>query len=418
MTSDKDKIEKVVRTIADARAMAVTVLPPDINESDTDFKVVYTHPAGDRKIGRSERVKDKIGPQIRFGLGAVRGVGGSALETLFEARAAGGPFVDLFDFASRVDAKKINKSVLEALVQCGAFDSTLGKQGVSRARAFASIDTALERSRAASRDRDTGQTNLFGLFDAAAPTEESREGDALRRRLRRGHAVGSPRDAGARAAVARLLRVGAPAGALPEGGVGALARFDASPASACSTMDDWAIVRLAGMVGGYREKMFKDGGGKVAFFELEDLSGRVTVKVRGTSIDTYAAVLNAGEPVLLTGKVSFPRRDEDAPEEPEDGPREPTIFLNEAHLLVDAVKAEAKALAIRLDTTRTGEAELGKMAEVLSGAMGSCPVMLHMALAGGAEVVLSLGNDFRVEVSDLLFSGLEKIFGEQVAELR
>ncbi|HEY2510347.1 MAG TPA: DNA polymerase III subunit alpha, partial [Polyangiaceae bacterium] len=76
MTSDKEKIEKVVRTIADARAMGITVLPPDINESDTDFKVVYTHPEGNRKIGRSERVRDACGPQIRFGLGAVRGVGG------------------------------------------------------------------------------------------------------------------------------------------------------------------------------------------------------------------------------------------------------------------------------------------------------------------------------------------------------
>ena len=415
MTSDKEKIEKVVRTIADARAMGMTVLPPDINESDTDFKVVYTHPAGDRKIGRSERVKDKCGPQVRFGLGAVRGVGGAALETIFDARRDGGPFGDMFDLAARVDAKKFNKSVLEALVQCGAFDLTLAKQGVSRARAFASIDVALERSRAASRDRDTGQSNLFGLFDAAVSKDAKarlsagdyadtlpwdRRETLVRERQSLGFYVsGHPLE--------RYLK-----------GQSALARFDAHPVAECATMDDWAVVRLAGMVEGYREKMFKDGGGKVAFFELEDLSGRVTVKVRGTSIDTYAHVLTAGEPILVTGKVSFPRRDEDAPEEPEEGPREPTIFLNEAHLLVDAVKAEAKALAIRVDTTKTGEAELTKMAGVLSGAKGSCPVMLHMALAGGAEVVLALGKDFRVEVSDPLFSGLERIFGEQVAELR
>src|SRR5471030_1661999 len=58
MTSDKEKIDKVVRTIADARAMKVTVLPPDVNESDTDFMVVYTHPDGNRKLKRSERVQD------------------------------------------------------------------------------------------------------------------------------------------------------------------------------------------------------------------------------------------------------------------------------------------------------------------------------------------------------------------------
>ncbi|HTG53936.1 MAG TPA: DNA polymerase III subunit alpha, partial [Gemmatimonadaceae bacterium] len=97
LTSDKDRIDKVVRTIADARAMGVTVLPPDVNESDTDFKVVYTHPNGDRRARREERVKDSCGPQIRFGMGAVRGVGGAALETIFEARKEGGPFADMFD---------------------------------------------------------------------------------------------------------------------------------------------------------------------------------------------------------------------------------------------------------------------------------------------------------------------------------
>ncbi|MBC7052205.1 DNA polymerase III subunit alpha, partial [Salmonella enterica subsp. enterica serovar Enteritidis] len=114
MTSDKEKIDKVVRTIADARAMGVTVLPPDVNESDIDFKVVYTHPAGNKRPQRGDRnavAKDPCGPQIRFGLGAVRGLGEAALEALLEARKEGGPFADLFDFASRVDAKRINKGV-------------------------------------------------------------------------------------------------------------------------------------------------------------------------------------------------------------------------------------------------------------------------------------------------------------------
>ena len=180
----KDRIEKVVRTIADARAMGVTVLPPDVNESDTDFKVVYTHPDGSKPRRRADRIKDALGPQIRFGLGAVRGLGGAALEAVFEARADG-PFRDLFDLAARIDATRVNRAVFEALVQCGAFDATLQERGVSRARAFAGVDVALERSRAASRDREAGQTNLFGLFDAApkarsgAATSEARSGTVL-----------------------------------------------------------------------------------------------------------------------------------------------------------------------------------------------------------------------------------------------
>jgi DNA polymerase-3 subunit alpha len=201
-------------------------------------------------------------------------------------------------------------------------------------------------------------------------------------------------------------------------GGAALARFDVAPTSDCAGMQHWAVVRLAGMVEGYREKMFKDGGGKIAFFELEDLSGRVTVKVRGNQIDTYANVLTGGEPVLITGKVSFPRRDEDADPEAEEGPREPTIFLNEAQLLVDVVKADTKSIAIRVDTSKADEKSLTRMADVLASAKGECPVTLYLALDGGAEAVLALGKGFRVEVSDPLFAGLERVFGEQVAELR
>ncbi len=411
LTSDKDRIDKVVRTIADARSMGITVLPPDVNESDMDFKVVYTHPEGNKERRRTDKMKDRLGPQIRFGLGAVRGVGESALDTLFEARAAGGPFADLFDFGSRVDAKRINKGVLEALVQCGAFDSTLPR-GTSRARAFASIEVALERSRSASRDRERGQANLFGLFDAAkgksdgggaseylpCPPWDRQEALVREQRALGFYVSGHP--------LQRYIR-----------GSQALAKLGATPADACNTTADWTVVRLAGMVEGYRERVFKDGGGKIAFFELEDLSGRVNVKVRGASIDTYAHVLTAGMPVLVTGKVSFPHRGDDAPEESEET-REATILLNEVIPLIDAVKSDTSALAIRLPLETTTDRELEQVRALLVESRGDCPVSLQLSSGDGTEALFSLGSSYRVEVGDPLFSGLEKIFGAQVAELR
>jgi DNA polymerase-3 subunit alpha len=142
------------------------------------------------------------------------------------------------------------------------------------------------------------------------------------------------------------------------------------------------------------------------------------VKVRGSQIDTYAAVLTSGDPVLVTGKVSFPRRDDDAPEEAEDGPREPTLFLNEAVPLIDAVRADTRGVAIRLFTDRTTEDDLQRVAQLLSGGRGECPVSIVLALPDGAEAVLALGKSHKVEVTDALLGGLERIFGEQVAELR
>ena len=166
LTTDKDKIEKVVRTIAEARAWGAEVLPPDINASATDFTVDYAFVDGKAPKKKRSKLNDPYGPRIRFGLGAVRGVGGAALESVFEVRKQGGPFQDLFDFASRVDGRKLNRGVLEALVQCGAFDSVCEPNGIHRARAYAAVERALERARSATRDRESGQASLFGLFDA------------------------------------------------------------------------------------------------------------------------------------------------------------------------------------------------------------------------------------------------------------
>jgi DNA polymerase-3 subunit alpha len=406
LTSDKDRIEKVVRTIADARAMGVTVLPPDVNESGTDFKVVYTRPNGQ---GRERG--DPLGAQIRFGLGAVRGLGGAALDAVFEARRDG-PFRDLFDLAARVDAKRVNKGVFEALVQCGAFDSTLQAQGVSRARAFVSIDVALERSRAASRDREAGQTTLFGLFDAApkqfaaAPTVgdyvhcepwDRRELLVRERQALGFYVSGHPLE--------RYLK-----------GEAGLAKLGAAPIAACAAMEDWAHTKIVGMVEGYRERIFKEGG-KAAFFDLEDLTGRVNVKMRAREIELYAHLLTGGEPVLVIGKVSFPQRAEDG-EDDLDAPREPTILMSEVKPLAEAVRADTRSIAIRVRAERTRAADLAGLARVLSAARGSVPVALHLSFDGGAEAVLALGDGWRVDVGDALLSGIERIFGEQVAELR
>jgi DNA polymerase-3 subunit alpha len=296
-------------------------------------------------------------------------------------------------------------------VQCGAFDTSLGERAVSRARAFASIDIALERSRAASRDREAGQTTLFGLFDAA-PQESPSDG--------RPPSAGDYVDCEAWDRRELLVRERQSLGFYVSGHpleryVGA--KLGASPIAECQGMDDWAQVKLAGMVEGYRERIFKDGGGKAAFFELEDLSGRVNVKMRAREIEQYAHVLTGGEPVLIEGKVSFPQRTEEEAEEAE-GPREPTILLYGARPLADAVRADVRAIAIRIRGESARASELAGLARVLAAAKGSCPVALHVGFASGAEAVLSLGESWRVDVSDALLSGIERVFGEQVAELR
>ena len=409
LTADKDKIDKVVRTIAEARAWGVSVLPPDINASALDFTVVYQHPEGRGPARGPGKLRDRYGPQIRFGLGAVRGVGEAALETVFEARNAGGPFVDLFDFAARVDAKRLNKGVLESLVQCGAFDSALGPIGVTRGRAYAAIDRVLERSRSSSRDRERGQTTLFGMFDAASSkggdgqaqtaTDEYPtviEWDRLEL-LRREKAA-----LGCYVSGHPLLRYG-----------NKLSRLGAISSVKVAAEAPWTMVSVAGMVEGWQEKIFKGGsGGKAAFFEIEDMFGRVKAKLRGDRIDTYAPILTAGEAVLVTGKVSFPMTDEASDEE-----KEPTLLVDSAEPLSDAVLKATRSLSIRLSAERTAKSQLEALRDLLRDSPGPCPVELVLELPGGAEAVMALDGT-RVTPSDLVLSGLERMFGTTVAELR
>lgn len=408
LTADKDKIDKVVRTIAEARAWGVSVLPPDINASALDFSVVYQFPEGRGPARGPGKLRDRLGPQIRFGLGAVRGLGQAALETVFEARDAGGPFRDLFDFAARVDAKRLNKGVLEALVQCGAFDSVLGPKGVTRGRAYAAIDRALERSRSSSRDRERGQTTLFGMFDAVSEKREGEqttstdeyptviEWDRLEA-LRREKAA-----LGCYVSGHPLLRYG-----------NKLSRLGAIASVKVAAEAAWSMASVAGMVEGWQEKLFKGGaGGKAAFFEVEDMYGRVKAKLRGDRIDTYAPILTSGEPVLVTGKVSFPMSDDATDEE-----KEPTLLVDSAEPLSDAVLKATRSLSIRLAAERTAKSQLEALRDLLRESPGSCPVELVLELPGGAEAVLALDGT-RVTPSDLVLSGLERMFGTTVAELR
>jgi DNA polymerase-3 subunit alpha len=335
-------------------------------------------------------------------------VGEGALDAVLEARTEGGSFRDLFDLSQRVDARKLNKGMLEALVQAGALDSTAAGSGVSRAQIFAAIDRALERSRTATRDREAGQTTLFAMLDArkdnAAPLAEGyfeTEPWDLRDTLQREkqalgfYVSGHPLD-----------RYGHE-----------LSRFDVVRVLDLANQDQWAKVRVAGTVEGYRERTFRSGG-KVAFFQLEDLSGGVTVKVREKLIERHAELLTGGEPILVTGKVTYPQQAEDAAEDFDSGPKEPSVLLDEAVPLAEAIRAETRSVAIRLREASTRPEQIDELSRVLRASPGSCPVQLIIETDEGAEAVLALGRELSVEPSDAMLASLERLFGTKVAELR
>ncbi|SDF18252.1 DNA polymerase III subunit alpha [Terriglobus roseus] len=147
LTSETSKPENVVKYIQECREMGITVLPPDVQISDANFT-----PSGDA---------------IRFGLAAIKNVGGNAIETIVSSRnklkqEGKSGFSSLWDFCEQVELRLLNKRVLESLIKAGAMDS-FGP----RARVFAAVDKAMERAQKSQRDAASGQSGLFGLFDAS-----------------------------------------------------------------------------------------------------------------------------------------------------------------------------------------------------------------------------------------------------------
>ncbi len=161
LTTELGNAEKVAHFIAECEAMGLTVLGPDINESRETFTPVLT--AG---VGAS------TGSSIRFGLAGIKGVGESAAQKIISEREKNGPFIDFDDFIRRVDAKALNKRVLEHLVKTGAFDFS----GASRKRLFDGIDAALAAASSQARDRAAGQNTFLDMLAEPPPAPRKAKG--------------------------------------------------------------------------------------------------------------------------------------------------------------------------------------------------------------------------------------------------
>ena len=150
LTSDMQNTDKVVTFFEECREMGLELVLPDVNQSQFGFTV-------------NEQ------DAIVYGLGAVKGVGEGPIAAIIEARQAAGPFRDLFDFVERVDPRKLNKRVLEALVRCGAFDNL--EHSVGRAVLMASIEDAMKSAGQSVANEAAGMMDLFGEAEESADTD-------------------------------------------------------------------------------------------------------------------------------------------------------------------------------------------------------------------------------------------------------
>ncbi|MEK6776046.1 MAG: DNA polymerase III subunit alpha [bacterium] len=364
ISSDMDNTDKVVQYISECRERGIEVLPPDLNESNMDFTVV--------------------GNKIRFGLAAVKNVGGSAIEEILKARETGVPFKSIFDFCERADLKKVNKRVIEGLIKCGAFDST----GAKRSQLMEVFERAMEMNHKAQRDRELGQGSLFGIggnehsyeTEVSLPEiEEWHENELLRHEKESlgFYISGHP--------LARCT--------------GEIRKFTNSDTARIRELGENAEVSLCGVISACKKKVTRRGD-KMAVLTLEDLQGVTEVLVFPKVYEKTQDILESDLPVLIKGRI---KKDE----------KGVSIISEEVTLLKDIRKREAKRVDIRLSSTGLNDEHLSRIRDVLMQHKGGCDVYLHIVVPNHSEAVISVGNDIRVSPSDRMIMDIESIAGNR-----
>jgi DNA polymerase III alpha subunit len=269
MSSELDRTDAVVKFIGEAKQMGIEVLPPDVNESNMYFSVV--------------------GPNIRFGLGAVKGVGEGAVESILIARQKIGRFTSLLGFCEEVDLRACNKKVLEALVKSGSFDFV----GLTRKALFDQLDSTADSAQRTKDEKERGQNSLFGMFAAAAP--------AVSMQLR--NTPEWPEDERLRYEKETLgfYITGHPLSKFNE----ELKLFaNAATDSLYKHIDE--VVNIGGIVSQIKKSKIKKGpneGKMMAKFFLDDQAGSVEVVVFSDLYAKYMRWLDNGVAVLVTATV-------------------------------------------------------------------------------------------------------------------
>ncbi|HEX4014246.1 MAG TPA: DNA polymerase III subunit alpha [Candidatus Cybelea sp.] len=340
MTSVKDKTDKLVEYIEESKKLGIEVLPPDVNESLVDFAVV--------------------GGSIRFGLAAIKGVGEAAVRGIIAARDRDGRFTDLFDLVSRVDAKHVNRRVLEALIKCGALDSTSG----NRSQKLGALDAAVELAARTTRDAELGQVSLFGasasdapvlaprLPNVAAPT--TREMLTWERETLGIFVSGHPL-----AEIAPALR-----------------RTGAVPMKELNDLQDDAAVTIAGTVTSVRRTLTKSGQ-QLLVAQLADMTGFCDVVLFSKIYTTYAHLFEDDAILVVKGRLRFRERPGGAPG---DEPRvELSVAANEVSNFVPPPATVTRTGARGWHVEVTHREQIDHLARLIDEWPGEVPVVMHVA---------------------------------------
>lgn len=261
LSADIDNTDKIARSINECRGMGIEVLPPDINQSGQEFKVV--------------------GNSIRFGIEAVKGVGASAIESILKSRNTDGSFTSVENFLERVDQRKVNKKVVESLIKAGAFDSL----GISRAGAMELANRFFNGSSRNYAIRALGQQSIFGGIkeETTENLQEWSETELLRHEKEAlgFYITGHPLTKYA----TELENVGA------------------KKTSELEELEDRKEVMIGGMLRDIKRIQTKSKAEIMAYCTLEDAEGSIEVIVFPELYRNRLSLLQKDTPLLIKGAV-------------------------------------------------------------------------------------------------------------------
>lgn len=368
LTEDMGNTDKVVKNINEVRSQGISVLPPDINASQHNFTV---HEGA-----------------IRFGLGAVKGTGQAALEAVLEARQDG-PFASLGDFCERVDLRRVNKKVMEALVKCGAFDAF----GEHRAQLLAALETMVPYGQRRQKQRQEAQNSLFGAEGMEAFREQEpplpqvapwsdREKLAHEKECLGFFITGHP--------LARYAET--------------IRRWGSCSSAEIGHKSDRAEVQLCGMVNGIKETRTKKGD-RMAFVTLEDQEGTLEVLVFPEAYKQAAELLQGDEPIWVQGTLDKGQ------------PDQPKILASQIEPLSAIQARQTQQVKLRLEGAALAGSEQEQLQQLLKQYQGGTQVFLTLAPAPDYEVDIELPQEFWVDPGHDMVEAAQRLLGARAVTL-
>jgi len=364
LTSEAGNTDKTVKYINEARGMSISILPPDVNESDLYFT--------------------PIGEAIRFGLAAIKNVGENTAKAIRESRLAQGEFHSLYEFCERIESRFLNKRVFESLIKSGAVDS-LG----SRESMMASVDDAVAALQRATRVRESGQHGLFGTAAAPAPLAfEMREAEPWSEEER---------------LASEYAMLGFYVSGHP------LAKY-------ASRLQELKTVSLAEIEGQRNGKEVAVGvlivgvrpmrsrkGARWAIYTLQDMTGVQELLAFPESFAKLENMLKPGTPLLLKARVQVE----------EAGTR---LSLQEGRRLEDVAERKTqREFKVRLEIESLSESTLDQLEELFAGSPGPSPVLFELHSPDGSVAMLQAQQ--RVTVKAELIESVRQICGAQAIEM-